>query len=98
MVEEEDKTAEQKLENCRQDIAPHVRIVSTELLSGNLPSEVIAAEATRRGADYIVMGSHGHTGLYDLLIGSTTGGVLKRASCPVVIVPAPNEARKRRAH
>jgi nucleotide-binding universal stress UspA family protein len=34
-----------------------------------------------------VMGSHGHTAFYDLLVGSTTHAVLKRAKCPVVIVP-----------
>jgi nucleotide-binding universal stress UspA family protein len=39
-------------------------------------------------ADYVVMGSHGHTALYDLLVGSTTHGVLMRAKCPVVIVPS----------
>jgi nucleotide-binding universal stress UspA family protein len=33
------------------------------------------------------MGSHGHTAFYDLLVGSTTHGVLMRANCPVVIVP-----------
>jgi nucleotide-binding universal stress UspA family protein len=33
------------------------------------------------------MGSHGHGAFYDLLVGSTTQGVLKRATCPVVIVP-----------
>lgn len=48
----------------------------------------ILEEAERIGADYIVMGSHGHTALYDLFVGSTTHGVLKRAGCPVVIVPA----------
>ncbi len=38
-------------------------------------------------ADYLVMGSHGHGAMYDLLVGSTTRGVLKKAPCPVVIVP-----------
>jgi len=41
-----------------------------------------------------VMGSHGHTALYDLLLGSTTHGVLFRAPCPVVIVP-PKRPRAR---
>lgn len=45
-------------------------------------------------ADYVVMGSHGHTALYDLLVGSTTHGVLMRAKCPVVIVPAASKAAK----
>jgi len=52
------------------------------------PIHHIAAEAERVDADYIVMGSHGHTALYELLVGSTTHGILKRATCPVVIVPA----------
>ena len=45
-------------------------------------------------ADYVVMGSHGHTALYDLLVGSTTHGVLMRAKCPVVIVPAESKPAK----
>jgi len=36
----------------------------------------------------IVMGSHGHGALYELLVGSITQGVLKAAKCPVVVVPA----------
>ncbi len=53
------------------------------------PIPLIVSQAEKCGADYIVMGSHGHTALYDLLVGSTTHGVLMRAKCPVVIVPAP---------
>ena len=44
-------------------------------------------------AHYIVMGSHGHGAMYDLLVGSTASGVLKKAPCPVVIVP-PQGARR----
>lgn len=51
------------------------------------PRECIIEQAERLTADYIVIGSHGHTAFYDLLVGSTASGVLKRASCPVVIVP-----------
>jgi nucleotide-binding universal stress UspA family protein len=52
------------------------------------PIPLILEQAKACAADYIVMGSHGHTALYDLIVGSTTHGVLKRAKCPVVIVPA----------
>jgi nucleotide-binding universal stress UspA family protein len=52
------------------------------------PAECILEEARRISADYIVMGSHGHTALYEALVGGTTGGVLKHAPCPVVVVPA----------
>ncbi len=60
--------------------------VEMELANGS-PMPAIIDCAKRFNADYIVMGSHGHTALYDLLVGSTTHGVLRKAPCPVVIVP-----------
>ncbi len=55
--------------------------------SSGAPIPAIIESATRNRADYIIMGSHGHTALYDLLVGSTTHGILRKAPCPVVIVP-----------
>lgn len=53
------------------------------------PIPEIIEEARRQAADYIVIGSHGHTAFYDLLVGGTAHGILKRARCPVVVVPPP---------
>lgn len=50
--------------------------------------EKILAQAADHDAVMIVMGSHGHGALYELLVGSITNGVLKGAKCPVVVVPA----------
>lgn len=58
------------------------------------PVANILTQAEKLNADYIVMGSHGHTAFYDLLVGSTTHGVLLRAKCPVIIVPAEKAAQK----
>ena len=58
------------------------------------PIRLIVEQAKDLGAHYIVMGSHGHTALYDLLVGSTTHGVLMRAGCPVVITPGPKAVVK----
>jgi len=55
---------------------------------GGIPTVQILEQAGALGADYIVMGSHGHGAVYDLLIGGTTHAILKRARCPVVVVPA----------
>ena len=52
------------------------------------PVPNILKQAEKLDADYIVMGSHGHTAFYDLLVGSTTHGVLLKSPCPVMIVPA----------
>ena len=51
-------------------------------------AEKILLQAAEHGADLIVMGSHGHGALYELLVGSVTSSVLKSAVCPVLVVPA----------
>lgn len=53
---------------------------------------IILEQARKTRADFIVMGSHGHTALYDLLVGTTTHGVLKTAPCPVLVLPRPDAA------
>lgn len=55
----------------------------------------IVALAKRLEACYIVLGSHGHTAFYDLVAGGTASGVLKRATCPVVVVTAKPKKRKK---
>jgi nucleotide-binding universal stress UspA family protein len=50
------------------------------------PSEGVLAEARRLGADVIVVGSRGHTGLSRLWLGSVSRDVVRRASCPVLVV------------
>jgi nucleotide-binding universal stress UspA family protein len=52
-----------------------------------IPVTSIVDQARKSRASYIVMGSHGHSALYDLLAGSTATGVIKRAPCPVLVVP-----------
>ena len=54
--------------------------------------EKILSTATEQKADLIVMGSHGHGALYELLVGSVTAGVLKEAKCPVLVVPVNTSA------
>lgn len=44
--------------------------------------------------DYIVLGSHGHTAAYEMLAGGVAHAVIRRAPCPVVLVPiAPRPKR-----
>jgi nucleotide-binding universal stress UspA family protein len=51
-------------------------------------AEEILNQADAIEADLIVMGTHGHGAMYNLLVGSTTKGVLKHSSCPVLLLPA----------
>jgi nucleotide-binding universal stress UspA family protein len=49
--------------------------------------EKILSEARRIEADLIVMGSHGHGAVYRTLLGGVSENVLRRAECPITIVP-----------
>jgi nucleotide-binding universal stress UspA family protein/uncharacterized membrane protein YfcA len=51
-------------------------------------AEAIVATATDRGADLIVMGSHGRTGFERLVLGSNSQQVLDRTHCAVLLVKA----------
>jgi len=50
--------------------------------------EEILKTAQEISADLIVIGSHGHGAVYNLLVGSVTEGVLKAGLRPVLLVPA----------
>jgi nucleotide-binding universal stress UspA family protein len=49
-------------------------------------AEVVAAAAKSQHADLIVMGSHGHGALGNVLLGSVATGVLARCAVPVLLV------------
>ena len=50
------------------------------------PAEVIASKATREGFDLVVMGSHGHGALANVVLGSVATKVLARCKVPVLLV------------
>jgi nucleotide-binding universal stress UspA family protein len=50
--------------------------------------ESLLEECEKVQADMIIVGSHRHGAIYELLVGSITASVLKRAKCPVLVVPA----------
>jgi nucleotide-binding universal stress UspA family protein len=51
-----------------------------------VPFEEIARTARRIGADMIVVGTHGRTGLARLALGSGAERVMALARCPVLTV------------
>lgn len=50
------------------------------------PAEAIVRAAQDCAADLIVMGTHGHTGLQHVLLGSIAEKVVRLAPCPVMTV------------
>ena len=62
-----------------------------ELVREGYPASVIVDEAESQGADLIVIGTHGHTGLKHMLLGSIAERVVQKAPCPVLTVKASPE-------
>jgi nucleotide-binding universal stress UspA family protein len=68
-------------------IVPTVNDVHFErrYLQGDAADEIVDF-ATRQNIDLIVMGTHGRTGLNQIVLGSVTAAVVMRAHCPVLTV------------
>jgi nucleotide-binding universal stress UspA family protein len=59
--------------------------IESKLVEGD-PAEALVAEA--EGADLVVVGSRGRSGIKSVLLGSVSGHVVHHAPCPVVVVKA----------
>ena len=53
------------------------------------PATEIARYAQDANMDLIVMGTHGHSGLAHMLLGSVTEKVVRKSPCPVLTVRHP---------
>lgn len=80
------RTQHQKLQEYEKWLRDQGTQTTSMLVSG-LPDEKILAECDRLKPDFVLMGSHGHGALHDLLMGSVCEKVLRRSKCPVVVVP-----------
>jgi len=56
------------------------------LITEGLPTQAIEDAAERIGADLIVMGTRGLTGLKHVVLGSVAERTIRHASCPVLTV------------
>jgi nucleotide-binding universal stress UspA family protein len=63
-------------------------LVATQQLEGDTVSTVLDL-AKARGADLIIVGSHGRGGLSRALLGSVAEGILRKSTIPVLVTHAP---------
>jgi nucleotide-binding universal stress UspA family protein len=77
----------QKLEDLARRFQDRA-VESTALLIQGPTAQTLLAKADELGADLLVLGSHGHGALHNLLVGSVAESVLKATRIPVLVVPA----------
>lgn len=84
--------AEPHAERAREEYLRGVREwledfdVTIDVRPGDVVDTIVSV--ARDNYDVIVMATHGRTGLSKIALGSIAEGVLHRASCPVLIIPA----------
>jgi len=62
------------------------RVKATSAVRTGKPHQEILLEAEEKGADLIVVATHGHTGVEHMLFGSTAERIVRNAKCPVVTI------------
>jgi universal stress protein A len=77
-----------RLEELAKDCSEVLTGAKTHCRFGR-PAKEIVDLAEEESADLIVVGTHGHTGVKHLVMGSVARSVLKTAHRPVLIVEAP---------
>ncbi len=76
-----------KLQQMQESLAKFgVNATTRQLTEGT--ADAVMAEVQNLNADLVVMGTHKHGWLYNFFVGSVVNDVLKRMTCPVLLVPA----------
>jgi nucleotide-binding universal stress UspA family protein len=75
-----------KLQELQDSLSKFGISVTAQQLTDGTPDAVMD-DVKRLEADLVIMGSHKHGALYNLFVGSVTSDVLKRMTCPVLLVP-----------
>jgi nucleotide-binding universal stress UspA family protein len=89
--EDEEVIEANDLTNDVVDHAVEWGIEATPLVWEGEPADAILAAAESEGADVIVIGSSGRSGVGRMLMGSVSDDVIRRAPVPVMVVRAARE-------
>jgi len=74
------------LNKINQRILAH-DVECEHILKQGIAKDIILEYSDLKDASYIVMGSHGRSGIYDVFVGSLTKGLTKSSKIPVLVLP-----------
>ena len=80
------KSEHQKIQQFAKELQESDIEAIPLLVQGVIVDEIIK-ESKKYKADLIIMGSHGHSAMYNLLMGSVVEGVIRESDIPVLVVP-----------
>ncbi len=86
-IRAQEEAARSMLHAAADRLAPSAQQVSTLVIEG-YPPKVIVERAREWSADFIFVGSHGHSAIARFFLGSVAGYVVRHAHCSVVIARA----------
>jgi len=76
-------------EEAKADAEDQAFITDEVLIKPGTPAEIIVETAKELSCDLIVMGTHGHSVIADVLIGSTAKWVVRHSPIPVLVIRLP---------
>lgn len=86
--EEAKRRAANKLQEELAKVLPELPDTVTEIREGS-PLHCLVDFVKESSADMVILGSHGHGFIASLLLGSVAEGMIRKATVPTLIVPAP---------
>jgi nucleotide-binding universal stress UspA family protein len=76
-------------EEAKADAEDQTFVTDEILVKSGVPAEIIVQTAKEQNCDLIVMGTHGHGVIADVLIGSTAKWVVRQSAVPVLVIRLP---------
>ena len=70
----------------------HPTVIAAEVVDGASSDVLVRASDD---ADLLVLGSHGHTRMYHVVLGSVAEACIRAATCPVLVIPMARAASSR---
>lgn len=88
--EEAKRRATTKLADLLTTVQMDVPTATSQIAEGS-PLHSLLDHVKQSGADFVVVGSHGHGVIASLLLGSVAEGLVRKATVPTLVVPAAPE-------
>lgn len=86
--EEAKRRATLKLEQLLATVRVNLPDATSHITEGS-PLHSLLGHVKQSGADFVVLGSHGHGVIASLLLGSVAEGMVRKAAVPTLIIPGP---------